>query len=121
MTRTNSLLRHPTLGLFEKRIEGDDALMELARLRFRQTRMGAEMHAGTPEQLRWSLVFRPCFDAPVVVHLPRDFHLLEQDCRRRIGQFASNFAGSISGLVLHDHADMAVRTEDFRRAAQELD
>ena len=40
-----------TLGLFEKRIEGDDALMELARLRFQQAKMGAEMHAATPEQL----------------------------------------------------------------------
>jgi len=39
-----------TLGLFEKRIEGDDALLELARLRFKQARMGAEMHAATPQQ-----------------------------------------------------------------------
>ena len=32
-----------TLGLFEKRIEGDDALMQLAHRRFRQASMGAEI------------------------------------------------------------------------------
>jgi hypothetical protein len=48
-----------TLGLFEKRIQGDDCLRQLAQRRFGEAGMGAEMHAATPEQLDWSLKFRP--------------------------------------------------------------
>ena len=110
-----------TLGLFEKRIEGDDCLMELARRRFQQGGMGAEMHAGTPERLDWLMKFRPSEEAPVVVHLPRDFHLADPRCQGRILDFASRFAGRVHGLVLHDHADMAWHRKDFLRAAREMD
>ena len=81
-----------TLGLFEKRIEGDDCLMELARLRFQQAGMGAEMHAGTPEQLAGLLRYRPSEEAPVVVHLPRDFHLADPRSQGRVLDLASRFA-----------------------------
>jgi hypothetical protein len=94
------------LGLFEKRIDGDDSLMELARLRFRQAGLGAEMHAGTPEQLNHLLAFRPTPESPVVVHLPRDFSLLRDNHRDRIVEFASTFAGRILGLVLHDEREL---------------
>lgn len=109
-----------TLGLFEKRIEGDDCLLELARRRFQEAGMGAEMHAGTPEQLEGILKFRPAPDAPVVVHLPRDFNLTDENSRHRIADFAARFAGRVQGLVLHDHRDMATRPEDFLRAAHEM-
>ena len=95
-----------TLGLFEKRIEGDDCLMELAGRRFLQAGMGAEMHAGTPEQLFGLMKFRPSEETPVVVHLPRDFHLADGRSQGRIVAFAWRFAGRVHGLVLHDHADM---------------
>ncbi len=110
-----------TFGLFEKRIDGDDCLMELARLRFQQAGMGAEMHAVAPEQLGSVLRFRPFPEAPVVVHLPREWNLEEERCRQRITEFAACFAGRVHGLVLHDHADMAVRPEDFLKAALEMD
>lgn len=109
-----------TLGLFEKRIEGDDCLLELARRRFQEAGMGAEMHAGTPEQLEGVLKFRPAPNAPVVLHLPRDFNLADENSRRRIVEFARRFAGRLHGMVLHDHRDMATRPEDFVRAAVEL-
>ena len=109
-----------TLGLFEKRIEGDDCLLELARRRFQEAGMGAEMHAGTPEQLDGVLKFRPAPDAPVVVHLPRDFNLADENCRHRMVDFAARFAGRVHGLVLHDHQDMATRPEDFLRSAREI-
>jgi len=109
-----------TLGLFEKRIEGDDCLMELARRRFQEAGMGAEMHAGTPEQMEGVIKFRPAPDAPVVVHLPRDFNLADENSRRRIVDFAARFAGRVHGMVIHDHADMATRPEDFFRAAREI-
>jgi len=109
-----------TLGLFEKRIEGDDCLLELARRRFQEAGMGAEMHAGTPEQLEGVLKFRPAPDAPVVVHLPRDFNLADENSRCRMVDFAARFAGRVHGLVIHDHRDMATRPENFLRAARKL-
>lgn len=111
----------PTLGLFEKRIEGDDSLLELARLRFQQAGMDAEMYAGAPDQLDAVLRFRPSPDSTVVVHLARDFNLAEEESRRRIVDFAARFAGRVYGLVLHDHPDMASRPADFIQAAQNLE
>jgi hypothetical protein len=112
--------RSPTLGLFEKRIEGDDSLLELARLRFQQAGMGAEMHAGAPAQLEALLRFRPSSQAPVTVHLPRHFNLVEQAACDRIAEFARCFAGRVRGLILHDHAAMADQPAEYFRAAREL-
>jgi len=120
-----------TLGLFEKRIEGDDALMELARLRFQQARMGAEMHAATPEQLEGVMRFRPSVvevttegrpatDLPVMVHLPRHFNLLNEENRNRIADMASAFAGRVYGMVMHDHPDLVSRSGEFLRAAEAM-
>ncbi len=109
-----------TLGLFEKRIEGDDALMELARLRFQQARMGAEMHAGSREQLDFIMRFRPAADLPVIVHLPRQFNLLNEENRREISEMASACAGKVYGMVIHDHPDLISRSEDFTKAAQQM-
>ncbi len=110
-----------TLGLFEKRIEGDDCLLELARRRFQQAGMNAEMHAGTPEQLERAMTFRPAPDEPIVVHLARDLNLADEHSRNRILDFASRFAGLVYGFVVHDHADMALRREEFLRTARETD
>jgi hypothetical protein len=110
-----------TLGLFDKRIEGDDSLMELARLRFRQTGLGAEMHAGTPERLEWVLRFRPAPEAPVFVHLPPDWNWAQAQNRGRIAEMMERFAGRVHGWVLHDHLDMAARPAEFLRAAGELE
>jgi len=109
-----------TLGLFEKRIEGDNALMELVRLRFQQAKMGAEMHAATPEQLEQVLRFRPAADLPVVVHLPRHFNLLNDENRVQIAEMAARFAGRIYGMVIHDHPDLVSRADEFFRAAQSM-
>jgi hypothetical protein len=109
-----------TLGLFEKRIDGDDSLMELARLRFQQAGLGAEMHAATPEQLDGTMPFRPGGDAPVMVHLPRHFNLADADSRRRIEHFARRFAGRVVGLVIHDHRLLADNFQEYVRAAQEM-
>jgi hypothetical protein len=114
-------LRAITLGLFEKRIQGDDCLMELARLRFQQEGLGAEMHACSPEELDELMKFRPSPDGPVVVHLARDLNLVEEQNQRRIMDFASHFAGRLYGLVVHDRLEMAVRPEDFLRAAREVE
>jgi len=119
--RSSAQPRVLTLGLFEKRIDGDDCLLELARRRFHQAGMGAEMHAGTPDQLNGLMKFRPSEEAPVVVHLPRDFQLADARSQWRILDFAARFAGRVHGLVCHDHTDMAWRREDSLGAAREMD
>lgn len=110
-----------TLGLFQKMIDGDDALLELARLRFRETGMGAEMHAATPDELEQILAFRPSSDAPVTLHLPRNLDLLNESNRQRIVDFASRFAGRIYGMVSHDRRQMAERPAAFVAAAAEME
>ena len=109
------------LGLFEKRIAGDDALLELARLRFRQAGLGAEMHAHNPAQLEQLLPFRPSPDTPVIVHLSRDLNLPDERSRERIIEFATRFAGRVCGLVVHDRPEIASHAEVFLQAAQDLD
>jgi hypothetical protein len=109
-----------TLGLFEKRIEGDDALMELARLRFQQANMGAEMHAATPEQLDDVMRFRPATELPVVVHLPRHLNLLDDEHRNQIAVMASTFGERIYGMVIHDHPDLVSCSGEYVTAAQAL-
>lgn len=110
-----------TLGLFEKRFEGDDCLMELARRRFQQAGLGAEMHAGTPEQLEWAMSFRPSEETPVIVHLPRNWNLAEEQSRTAILDIAARFAGRIHGMVIHDHPALAERRQDYIAAAWKLD
>ena len=110
-----------TLGLFEKRLPGDDCLLELARLRFLEARMGAEIHAATQEQLDWLMHFRPWEDAPVVIHLPRDFHLLDERSQKAIVDLATRAAGRVSGLVLHDHQALVARRAECIDAAWKLD
>jgi hypothetical protein len=108
------------LGLFEKRIEGDDCLLELARRRFAAAGLGAELHAGMADQIEYLLRFRPTPESPVVVHLPRDFELTHAGCRQQILDLARRFAPSIHGFVIHDHPDLRGRPEAFRGAAQAL-
>ena len=109
-----------TLALFEKRINGDDALLELARHRFAQARMGAEMYAAMPEQLAELMHFRPSPEAPVLIHLPRDLNLLDEQGQKRILAFASHFAGQVYGMVLHDHETMTQRKKEYIDAASKM-
>lgn len=110
----------PTLALFEKRIEGDDCLMELARLRFQQAGMGTEIYAATPELLAWALRFRPEGNYPVVAHLSRGLQLTDRDGQQQIENFARRFAGQLLGLVIHDQPMLASNPRLYARAAGEL-
>ncbi|HPC60536.1 MAG TPA: hypothetical protein PKX23_07760 [Verrucomicrobiota bacterium] len=106
------------LGLFEKRIEGDDCLLELARRRFQAAGLGVEVHAGMADPLEHLLRFRPAPDAPVVVHLPREFSLTHPGCRQQIVELARRFSRRVEGFVIHDHPDLANQPELFRGAAE---
>ncbi|HZR18975.1 MAG TPA: hypothetical protein VFE51_16930 [Verrucomicrobiae bacterium] len=109
-----------TLGLFEQRFPGDNSLIELARRRFLEARMGPEVHASTPDQLSWFAGIRPWPDAPMVVHLPRDFDLLEDSTRARIRDLAARCASSVVGLVLHDQQALVTRGEEYLDAVRSL-
>lgn len=109
-----------TLGLFEKRIEGDDSLMELARLRFRKAGMGTEMYAASPEMLEWALRFRPVDHWPAMAHLSRGASLMDRSSHAAIEQFARHFAGQVFGLVIHDDFTLATDPGLYVRVAQEM-
>ena len=109
------------LGLFEKRFEGDDCLLELARQRFQQAGLGAEMHAGCPDELEHVFRFRPWPDAPVTVHLPRDLSVRYPLSRQRIAEFASRFAGRANRFIVHDDSTLAKEPESYVRAAREME
>jgi len=49
----------PVHGLFQRRVAGDDALLELARLHFAQMGLAAEIYADTSDELEHVLQFVP--------------------------------------------------------------
>ena len=100
-------------ALFQRRVDGDDALLELARLRFDQAGLAAEVYADTPEQLEEVLGFAPERPHRPVVHLSRQVNLLEERSRTAVEAFADRFAGRVAGLVVHDKADMGKRTGEL--------
>jgi len=113
-----------TLGLLERHIKGDDALLALGRLRLGRAGMGAEMHAGTPEELEAMMAFRPSrqpggADLPVTVHLARYFRLPE--AQAAVLSIAARFAGRVYGMVLHDHPDLVARPAEYLEAVRGLD
>jgi len=120
MNNMTSPSRPKTLGLFEKRLDGDDALLELARLRFRQAGLGTEIYSPNPGLLEWMLGFRPDGNPPVVGHLARAMNVAEAACHPQIEDFARRFAGRVYGLVIHDHSLLAENPREYLRAAQAL-
>jgi len=108
------------LGLFQKRIEGDDCLLVLAKMRFEQAGLGAEFYAGQPDELEWLLNFKPPNDAPTVAHLPRSINLLDAASRANVVEFARRFAGQVLGFVVHDQPELASQPEHYLTAVREL-
>jgi hypothetical protein len=108
-------------ALFQQRAAGDDALLKLARLRFAQMGVAAELYADTPDQLEHVLQFVPAHSRLPIVHLNRSLHLLDERGRAAVREFASRFAGRIGGMVIHDHQDMEAQTEHLIASMRELD
>ncbi len=98
-------------GLFQRRIAGDEALLGLAALRFRQAGMGAELYADAPEDLERVLRFVPPSGVLPTVHLDRRLDVLTIDGRETVSAFARRFAGRVAGLVVHDRPAMAERLD----------
>ncbi len=111
----------PIHALFYRRGPGDDALLELGRLRFAQAGLAVETYADTPEQLGHVLGYVPPHPRLPAVHLNRALNVLREPDRGVVEDFASRFAGRLSGLVVHDQADMGTQSDAVVAALRELD
>jgi hypothetical protein len=112
---------HLVHALFGQRVAGDDALLKLAKLRFTQAGLAAELYADTAEQLGHLLEYVPRHQNSPVVHLHRGLNVLHERDRAAVGHFAARFAGQVSGLVVHDHAEMGNQTDALVDAMHQLD
>jgi len=113
------MLRH-VHALFQQRVDGDDALLRLAGLRFAQMGTAAEVYAHTPDQLEHVLQFVPSHARLPVVHLSRGLNVLQKRDRAVVREFADRFAGRVAGLVVHDKREMAAQTDRLLAALREL-
>jgi sugar phosphate isomerase/epimerase len=110
----------PLHALFQRRFDGDDSLLRLARLRFEQAGLAAEVYADSPGQLELVLGFVPSSPHRPVVHLSRNLNLLEERGRAAVQTFAAGFAGRVGGLVVHDKKEMAGRTDELVAVLRKL-
>ena len=110
----------PVHALFQQRVAGDDALLKLARLRFAQMGVAAEVYADTPEQLDYVLRFVPSDRRLPMVHLNRGLNVLHERGRAVVREFATRFAGRIAGVVIHDRQGMETHTGELIAAMREL-
>jgi hypothetical protein len=108
-------------ALFQQRVDGDDALLKLAALRFAQMGAAAEVYAGTPDQLEYVLPFVPSHASSPIVHLSRDLNVLHRRDRAVVREFADRFCGRVAGLVVHDKREMGAQTERLLAGMRELD
>ncbi len=88
-------------GLFQKRFEGDDALLTLAQREFSKINLGAEYHAMTLKDLRHDMAYHPKSDMPTIVHLGRSLDPLKEDDFSLIMSFVREFGHCVHGFVLH--------------------
>ncbi len=103
----------PVLALFQKRIDGDDALLQLASLRFKEAGIGPEFYVETPEELERLLRFKPTAEGPATVHLPRWINLFDENSRALVLDFAKKFRNRIFGLIIHDQSEIAFRFDNY--------
>ena len=103
----------PILALFQKRIDGDDALLQLASLRFEEAGLGPEFYAESPDELEMLLRFKPTLEVPATVHLPRWINLFDEYSLALILDFANKFKNRIFGLIIHDQSEIAFRFDSY--------
>ena len=110
----------PVHALFQQRIDGDNALLKLAGLRFAQMGVATEVYADSPDQLEYVLQFVPSHARLPIVHLSRRVNVLHGRDRAVVREFADRFAGRVAGLVVHDKREMAGKTDRLLAAMREL-
>jgi hypothetical protein len=110
----------PIRALFQQRIPGDKALLQLAKLRFTQAGLGVEVYADSPDELEHLLELAPSHEFLPMVHLSREINLLhEQDCSI-VETFAARFAKRVAGFVVHDNAEMGQQTNRLVEVLREV-
>jgi hypothetical protein len=119
-TSTDQQVTEPLHALFYRRVTGDDALLQLAGLRFAQAGLAAESYADSPGELEHVLQFVPPHTRLPTVHLNRGINLLNEQSRATVMEFASRFAGRVGGLVVHDHREMGDQTDRLLTVLREL-
>ena len=107
-------------ALFQQRVDGDEALLRLAGLRFAQMGTAAEVYADTPDQLEHVLRFVPPHPRLPVVHLNRGVNVLHGRDRALVWEFADRFAGRVAGLVVHDKREMGSQTDRLLAGMRDL-
>lgn len=107
-------------GLFQQHVAGDDALLRLTGLRFAQAGMPAELYADHPHDLERLLRHVPAHPTLPTLHLNRGLDLLDASGRATVSEFATRFAGRISGIVVHDRRHMIGREDALADALREL-
>jgi hypothetical protein len=107
-------------ALFQQRVDGDEALLRLAGLRFAQMGTAAEVYADTPDQLEHVLRFVPPHPRLPVVHLNRGVNVLHGRDRALVQAFADRFAGRVAGLVVHDKREMGAQTDRLLAGLRDL-
>jgi hypothetical protein len=110
----------PLLALFQPRIDGDEALLRLARLRFEQAGLAAEVHARSAAELDRILRFATASHHPPVVHLPRDLDLLDPQAEVRVIRLARRFGDRVSGFVVHDRQNLPQKLPELTATAERL-
>ena len=110
----------PLHALFQRRVSGDDALLRLARLRFEQSGLAAEVYGGSAAELEHTLAFVPPDARPPIVHLSRGTNLLREADRETVAALVRQFGNRVSGFVVHDRPDMPTRLDEFRAAAAHI-
>ena len=107
-------------ALFQQRVDGDDALLRLAGLRFAQMGVAAEVYADTPDDLEYVLQFVPAHARLPMVHLNRNVNVLHGRDRAMVREFADRFAGRVAGLVVHDKREMGAKTDRLLAGLRDL-
>ena len=107
-------------ALFQQRVDGDDALLRLAGLRFAQMGVAAEVYADTPDHLEYVLQFVPAHARLPMVHLNRSVNVLHARDRALVTEFADRFAGRVGGLVVHDKREMGEQTDRLLAGLHDL-
>ena len=116
------LMAQPALfALFEKRIEGDDALLTLAQRRFQEHKLLPEYHAGSKKESDAILPFHPFPESGGVVHLPRKLDILKPGNRDAIAALAAAVPENTRRLVLHDQEVVREDFEGYVKALRDLD
>lgn len=108
-------------AIFHRQIEGDDALLRLARRRFEAAGMGAEIYPDSPAQAVHLWQFVPSPQPRHTVHLPRHLDAADPAHRSEILDYARQLRGKAHGLVVHDRLEWATTLPQVLDALESID